>query len=76
MLLAGPMRKGEGSETRRQAKRGEAGTGEVEEVGHGEGVVAYAAVGEEVADVGNEGDVAGGPEAVGEGERRWQCRGR
>ncbi len=36
--------------------------------GHGEGVVAYAAVGEEVSDVGDEGEMAGGPEAVGEGD--------
>ena len=37
-------------------------------MGHGEGVVSYAAVGEEVADVGDEGEVARGPEAVGEGD--------
>ena len=42
----------------------EAGTGEVEDAGHGEGVVAYAPVGEDIADVGNEGQVAGAPEAV------------
>ena len=36
-------------------------------MGHGEGVVAYAAMGEEVSDVGDVREVAGGPEAVGEG---------
>jgi hypothetical protein len=35
---------------------------------HREGVVADVAVGEEVADVGNEGEMAGAPEAVGEGD--------
>ena len=42
------------------------GIGEVEEVRHGEGVVADVAMGEEVADVGDEGEVARAPEAVGE----------
>ncbi len=61
--------KGEGSEDSGEAKGGKAGAGEVEESRHGEGIVADAAVGEQVADVGNEGDVARGPEAIGEGER-------
>ena len=64
----GADEEGEGGEDGGKAQGGEAGAGEVEEGGHGEGVVADAAVGEEVADVGDEGDVAGGPEAVGEGE--------
>ena len=59
---------GDGGECGGQAQRGEAGAGEVEEVRHGEGVVADAAVGEEIADVGDEGEVAGAPEAVGEGD--------
>ena len=47
---------GEGGEGERggQAQRGEAGAGEVEEAGHGERVVADAAMGEQVADVGDE----------------------
>ena len=35
---------------------------------HGEGVVADAAVGEQIADVGDEGEVAGAPEAEAEGD--------
>ncbi len=50
---------------RSAAKRG---AGEVEEVRHREGVVADVAVGEEVADVGDEGEMAGAPEAVAEGD--------
>ena len=59
----------EGDEGERggEAQGGEGVAGEVEEVRHGEGVVADVAVGEELADVGDEGEVAGGPEAVGEG---------
>jgi len=49
-----------------KAERGEAGAGEVEETGHGEGVVADAAAGEEIADVGHEGEVTRCPETVGE----------
>ena len=49
-----------------KAQSGEAGAGEVEEARHGEGVVADAAVGEEVSDVGHEGEVARCPETVGE----------
>ena len=59
----GAKGKGEGGKGGGESERGEAGAGEIEEVRHGEGVVAYAAVGEEVADVGDEGEVAGGPEA-------------
>ena len=50
-----------------QTQRGEAGAGEVEERGHGEGVVADAAMGEEVVNVGERGEVARGPEAEGQG---------
>ncbi len=46
---------GEGGEGGGQAQGGEGGAGEVEEVRHGEGVVADAAMGEEVADVGDKG---------------------
>ena len=49
-----------------KTESGEAGAGEVEEAGHREGVVADAAVGEKVADVRHEGEVARCPEAVGE----------
>ena len=59
---------GERGERGGKAQGGEAGAGEVEECGHGEGVVADAAMGEEVADVGDEGEMAGGPEAVDEGD--------
>ena len=59
----------EGDEGERggEAQGGEGVAGEVEEVRHGEGVVADVAMGEEFADVGDEGEMAGGPEAVGEG---------
>src|SRR3982751_3172437 len=57
-------RRNRGGET----QGGEAGSGEIEEVGHGEGIVAYAAVGEEFADIRDEGEFAGAPEAVA------QCR--
>ncbi len=72
--MAGPMAKAMRCEGGGKSEGGEAGAGEVEEVRHGEGVVADAAVGEEVADVGDEREVAGGPEAVGEGG--WRRRGR
>ena len=52
---------------RGQSEGGEAGAGEVEERGHRERVVAYAAMRQERADVGHERDVARGPEAVTEG---------
>src|SRR5438309_6262942 len=51
-----------------EAECGEAWAGEVEEARHGEGVIADVAVGEEVAYVGDEGDVAGCTEAVSEGD--------
>ena len=53
---------GEGGEGERGGKTegGEAGAGEVEERGHGEGVVADAAMGEEVSDVWDEGEMARG----------------
>ena len=60
--------KRKGCEDSGESEGCEAGACEVEERGHGEGIVADAAVGEEIADVRHEGDVAGGPEAVGEGE--------
>ena len=53
----------------RQTQSGEGRPGEVEEVGHGEGVVADAAVREQGADVGVEGQMARGPETVAEGQR-------
>src|ERR1035438_2281115 len=40
-----------------QTQRGKAGAGEVEQAGHGEGVVADATMGEQVANVGQRGDV-------------------
>src|SRR5882757_2629609 len=55
----------------RKTQRGEAGTGEVEEVRHRECVVADAAMGEHLADVGNEGQAARAPQAV--DERRCSC---
>ena len=64
----GPEGAGDSSQRGGKAQSGEAGTGEVEEVRHGEGVVAYVAMGEEVADVGDVREVAGAPEAVGEGD--------
>ena len=60
--------KRDGGEGGGKAKSGKAGVGEIEERGHGEGVVADAAMGEEVADVGDERKMTGGPEAVCEGE--------
>jgi hypothetical protein len=66
--MAGPKAKATAARIGGEAQGGEAGAGEVEEVRHGEGVVADAAMGEEVADVGDEREVAGGPEAVGEGD--------
>ena len=50
-----------------EAEGGEGLAGQVEQMRGGEGVVADGAVGEEVADVWNEGEVAGVPEAVGQG---------
>ena len=64
---AGPRAKAMRARAAGRRRAAKDAAGEVEEVGHGEGVVADAAVGEEVADVGDEGVVAGGPEAVGEG---------
>ena len=49
---------GDGCEGGGEPECSEAGAGEVEEVRHGEGVVAYAAMGEEITDVGDEGEVA------------------
>src|SRR5271156_1064583 len=66
---------GEHGKARGEPEGGEAWTGEVEEGGHGEGVVADTAMGEEIADVGDEGEMAGGPEAVGEGERDGDAEG-
>src|SRR5215472_9403368 len=57
---------GEGGERGGESKSGEGLAGEVEEMRHGERVVADAAVREEGADVWNEGKVTRGPEAVGE----------
>ena len=50
-----------------QAQRGERGAGEVEEVGHRERVVAHVAMGQQGADVGDEGQVARVPKSPAEG---------
>ncbi len=67
----------EGNEGERggKAEGGEGGAGEVEEVRHGEGVVADVAVGEEIADVGDEGEVAAKTRDRRRGRRRWRGRG-
>ena len=57
----------DGGEGRGKAQGGERCAGEIEEVGHGEGVVAYAAVGEQGANVVHEWQVARVPESPGEG---------
>ena len=57
---------GERGERGGEPKGGEGWAGEVEEVRHRERVVADAAMCEERTDVRNEGEMAGGPEAVGE----------
>src|ERR1700733_3632642 len=59
---------GQGCERGGETQGSEAGAGEIEEMGHGERVVSYAAMGEEVADVGDEGEAAGAPETVGQGD--------
>ena len=62
-----PDAEGGKGEERRETQRGEAGAGEVEERGHGKGIVADAAMGEEIVDVGERGEVARGPQAEGQG---------
>ena len=66
--MAGPMAKAKAASAAGRRRAAKDGAGEVEEVRHGERVVADAAMGEEVADVGDEGEMARGPEAVGEGD--------
>ena len=48
---------GEKGKARRETERGEGLAGNVEQVGHRQRIVAHAAMGEQVADVGNEGRV-------------------
>src|SRR5665213_3393313 len=60
----GADREGEESKACGESQRSEGRAGEVEEVGHGERVVAHAAVGEQVADIWNESKRAGAPQAV------------
>ena len=66
--MAGPRAKARAARVAGRRSAAKLGPVRSKRRGHGEGVVADAAVGEEVADVGDEGEVAGGPEAVGEGE--------
>ena len=57
----------DGGEDGGQAQRGKRGAGEVEEVGHGERVVANGAMRQQGADVGDIGQIARDPESPGEG---------
>ncbi len=65
---SGADEQGDGGENGGQAQRGKGRAGEVEEVGHGERVIAYGAMGEQGADVGDVGQVARDPESPGEGD--------
>ena len=60
----GAKQEGDSGKGGRETKRGEAGAGEVEKRRHREGVVADATMGKQITDVGDEGFVAGDPEAV------------
>ncbi len=55
-------------ENRGQAKRGERWAGEIEEVRHGEGVVADVAVSEQRSDIRNEGKISRLPQAPAQGD--------
>ena len=65
----GSEQEGEGGEDRGQAQGGEGWAGEVEEMRHGEGVVAHAAMRHERADVGDEGQMTRLPQSPGEQDR-------
>jgi hypothetical protein len=64
---AGTDEQRDGGQRGGQAQRGKRWAGEVEEVGHGERVAAHAAVRQQGADVGHEGQVARVPQAPAEG---------
>ena len=57
---------GDGGNCGRQAEGGKRSPGEVEEVGHGEGVIAHAAMRQQGADVGHIGQVARVPQSPGQ----------
>ena len=63
---AGPDEQGDGGQSGGQAQRGKGRAGEVEEVGHGERVVAHGAMRQQGADVGNVGQIARVPKAPAE----------
>ena len=66
----GADEQGDGGENGGQAQGGEGRAGEVEEVGHGERVIAYGAMGQQGADVGD--DRAGCARPRGPSRERWR----